>query len=164
MTTPDGRFLEGEQIKADGDVITEGITREMLFTLESSDTEGAFYIRGSKGYLNGRRETEYARSTWGITASGEPDIKVTFENGKLNIKNSGTKGYGAEADGGKEPRAKEPGTKDAGAKEPGVKDAGSDGASAQDRASSSCFYFYDGHFNYGDFKEGSDFVIYEVDF
>lgn len=131
MSTADGRFLLGAQINADEDTITEGITKEMLFTMESSDTDNAFRIRSSRGYLTGRREKEFSQGTWGIDFSDERGIRVSYEDGKIYVRKGG----------------------------------GMNGLSSGDRRMpSECFYLYEGHFNYGDFNDGSDFIIYEVSY
>ena len=89
MHTADGRFLDGEAVVIDGEEITEGITEEMLFTVTASDTEGAFYIEGSEGYLIGRKETDDAFFTWGVTTAEEPSMTVSFEDGMLYTTNTG---------------------------------------------------------------------------
>lgn len=140
LTDADGVFLEGEPVNTDGDAIAGGITAEMLFTAETSDTEGAFYIKGSRGYLKGRRETERSFETLGIVFSDEPGMAVTYEDGKLN----------AEGSAARTRRSK------------GVEGLGAGKGMGSGASSKSLFYLYDGYFSFGSQREGGDFTIYEV--
>ena len=93
MHTADGRFLAGEPVTINGDTIDGGITREMLFTVETGETEGAFYIRGAEGYLIGRLETEESFSPWGITTAEAPAMEVVYADGTFWAAQTGAKTF-----------------------------------------------------------------------
>ena len=103
---------------------------------------------------------------------------VTLEDGKLLVQDSSFRMSGSKAggegdsggkengtgdSGGKNGEAEKPGGKDGDTKASGLKDGSSAGGQSFSLTEKS-FYLYDGHFNYGDFRDGSDFEIYEVSY
>ena len=92
MTTPDGLYLMGQEVALDGDTVTGGITEEMLFAMETGDTDGTCYIRSSRGYLIARQTTPDTPATWGIAFTDEPAMSVTFAGGYLYTEHTGVSG------------------------------------------------------------------------
>ena len=92
MTTPDGLYLMGQPVTLAGDAVTGGITREMLFAMEPGDTDGACYIRGTRGYLIARQTSPDIPATWGLAFTEEPAMSVSFANGYLYTQHTGVSG------------------------------------------------------------------------
>ena len=92
MTTPNGLYLSGDAVTISGDTVTDGITEEMLFTMETGDKDGAFYIRSSRGYLIAKQTTPDTPATWGIAFTDEPGMSVSFAGGYLYTEHTGVSG------------------------------------------------------------------------
>ena len=85
----DGLYLDTTEVTATEAGI-EGVTKEMIFTLEDAG-DGDFYIKGSEGYLIGKTGADMF-STWGITTTSEPGMKVNYSDGDLLVKSTGVQG------------------------------------------------------------------------
>ena len=92
MTSPDGLYLLGEEVKINGDVIEDGITEGMLFAMGTGDTARTFYPRTNRGYLIGKQTTPETAATWGVAFSEEPAMSVSYSNGTLATSHTGVPG------------------------------------------------------------------------
>ena len=88
----DGLYLAGVDVAEENGEITAGLTQEMLFTLEASDTEGTFFIKGSAGYLKGKQVGD-SPDCWGLTISEEGALTVSLtEDSLLKVEATGAGG------------------------------------------------------------------------
>ncbi len=94
MTTPNGLYLKGVHVTVsdDGSAVTDGITEEMLFTMETGDKDGAFYIRSARGYLIAKQTTPDTPVTWGIAFTDAPAMSVSYAGGLLYTEHTGVSG------------------------------------------------------------------------
>ena len=144
-TTDDGRYFTAKDIAVADGAITEGITDDMLFTVEAAPsedgTEGLFYVKGSRGYLIGRQETEDGFGTWGITFSDEPAMTVSY-------------GIDADSDSAETITI---------ANGIYTKDTGVSSGMSFGTPQASYFYVVDGHVNHSDIYSPAEIELYKVE-